>query len=49
MSVHVIPVPRGMSPDDAWAEIQVFGRIVEHRWWHRFTRRCRWAVVEVSA
>lgn len=45
--VHVIPVRAGMSTDDAFEEIQTFGRLVEYRWWRlrfRWPRR-KWAVV----
>lgn len=41
---HVIPVPEGMTPEDAWQEIQTMGELVGFRWWHRFTRRRSWAV-----
>lgn len=27
MSVHVFPVPDGMTPEEAWAEISVFGHL----------------------
>lgn len=48
--VHVIPVPGGMEADEAWAEIETFGHLVEYRWWKprfRWPWR-RWAVVEVD-
>jgi hypothetical protein len=48
--VHVIPVPRGMTPEEAFAEIETFGELVEYRWWRlrfRWPWR-RWAVVEVD-
>lgn len=47
MALHVIPVPKGMTAEEAWAEIVTMGRLVECRWWHRFTRRS-WAVIEVD-
>jgi hypothetical protein len=31
--VHVFPIPRGMTADEAWAEIAVFGYFPEYRWW----------------
>lgn len=48
--VHVIPVPGGMTADEAWAEIATLGRLVEYRWWKpRFRWPWRkWAVVEVD-
>lgn len=29
--VHVFPVPDGMTPEQAWAEIEVFGKLAEGR------------------
>ena len=37
---HVIPVPRGMTPEDAWAEITTMGRLVEP------DEFCSWATIE---
>lgn len=31
MSVHVIPVPYGMTPDEAFEEIRIFGHLMEGR------------------
>jgi len=31
--VHVWPVPRHMTPQDALEELMTFGRFVEYRWW----------------
>jgi len=31
--VTVFPVPRGMTVDEAWAEQEVMGKLVEYRWW----------------
>lgn len=48
MELHVIPVPHGMTPEEAFAEIETMGQLVEHRWWnwrYRWPFR-RWAVVE---
>lgn len=47
MKVHVFPVPRGMRPEEAWAEIATMGRYVEYRWWRpRFWPGLRtWATV----
>lgn len=45
-TLHVIPVPEGMTPLEAFAEIQTMGELVEfdpHD--PRFTS-CTWAVVE---
>lgn len=51
MTIHVIPVPRGMSVDEAFDEIQTMGRFVEYRWWRfRFHWPFRqWAAVQESA
>lgn len=43
MSVHVIPVPEGMTPDDAWAEIAIMGALVEP-----VIAPVCWAVIEVD-
>lgn len=50
MALHVIPVPGGMTPEDAHEEIMTMGRLVEYRWWRprfRWPFR-RWAVMEVD-
>lgn len=47
--VHVIPVWPGMTPEQSFDEIETFGRIVEYRWWWRFTRRVQWATIHVDA
>lgn len=44
MAVHVIPVPAGMTPEEAWAEIQVMDRLVEPVPEAGLT----WAVIEVD-
>jgi hypothetical protein len=31
--VVVFPVPRGYTPEQAWAEISVYGQLVDYRWW----------------
>jgi hypothetical protein len=45
--LHVIPVPRGYEPLDAWWEIQTFGRL-KLPWWRRFWTRRSWAIIEVE-
>lgn len=35
----VIPVPHGMTPEQAFEEIQLMGGLVEYRWWRL---RFRW-------
>jgi hypothetical protein len=40
--VHVFPIPRGMTADEAFAEIDVMGGLVEYRWWRL---RFRWPFV----
>jgi hypothetical protein len=47
-TLHVIPVPRGMTPEEAHAEIRAFGELVEYRWWRLRFRwpLVKWAVVE---
>lgn len=46
----MIPVPRGMTPEDAFAEIVTLGELVEYRWWRPRFRwpLLRWAVIEVD-
>lgn len=46
--IHVIPVWDGMTVEQSFDEIEVFGRVVEYRWWWRFTRRVRWANIRVD-
>lgn len=50
MAVHVIPVPHGYTPEDAFDEIETFGQLAEYRWWRwRFWPGFRsWAVIEVD-
>lgn len=38
--LHVIPVPEGMTPEEAWAEIVTMGRLVEP------DGGCSWAQIE---
>lgn len=47
---HVFPVPKGMDVEEAFAEIEVFGELVEYRWWRlRFHWPfVRWAYREVE-
>lgn len=42
-TVHVIPVPRGMEPEDSWNEIQTTGQLVEYAWWKP---RFHWPLVK---
>jgi hypothetical protein len=37
-----------MTVEESWFEITTMGRLAGWRWWHRFTRRRQWAVVEVE-
>ena len=46
--VHVIPVPHGYTPEDAWAEISVMGHLVGYRWWKPRFWRMRWATIVVD-
>lgn len=50
MIVHTFPVPAGMTPEEAFAEIEHMGRLVEYRWWKpRFHWPfVKWAVIEVD-
>jgi hypothetical protein len=48
VSVHVIPVPRGYTPEQAWDEIDTLGALVEARWWKPRFWFPRWAVVVVD-
>jgi hypothetical protein len=48
VTVHVFPVPRGMDAEDAWAELETFGRFPEYRWWKLRYAFPRWAVIEVD-
>ena len=43
--VHVIPVPRDMSAEDAWAEIKVMGHLVGYRKWKPRFWFMKWAVI----
>lgn len=46
----VFPVPRGMTAEEAFAEMETMGRLVEYRWWRpRFHWPfVRWASVETQ-
>lgn len=44
VTIHVIPVPRGYTAEDAWWEIQTFGKL-RRRWWQVFLRPT-WVVIE---
>ena len=46
--IHVMPVPKGMTTEQAFEEIRVFGRFVDYRWWRLRFRWpfVTWAVVE---
>jgi hypothetical protein len=48
--VHVVPVPRGYTADQAYDEIEAMGCLVEYRWWRLRFRWpfVRWAVVEIE-
>ena len=48
--IHVYPVPGGMTAEDAFDELEIYGEFVEYRWWRprfRWPWR-RWAVMEVE-
>lgn len=50
MTVHVFPVPGGMTPEQAFDEIETLGELIEYRWWKprfHWPFRC-WAVMEVE-
>lgn len=40
--MHVIPVPRHMSVDEAWEEIRLMGCLLTEN----VDPQCRWAVIE---
>lgn len=40
---HVFPVPKGMTDEQAFAELDVFGYFPEYRWWRL---RFRWPFVK---
>ena len=41
--IHVFPVPRGMTADEAFAEMDLMGELVEYRWWRP---RFHWPLVK---
>jgi len=49
-AIHVFPVPRGMTPEEAWAELSVFQSFPEYRWWRLRFRWpfLRWAWLRVD-
>jgi hypothetical protein len=48
-TIHVFPVWAGMTVEEAFDEQETMGRVVEYRWWWRFTRpRPEWAIVKVD-
>ena len=40
---EVFPVPRGMTDDEAFAELSIMGEFREYRWWRL---RFRWPLVK---
>ena len=48
MILSVYPVPRGMTDEQAWEELEAVGEFVEYRWWRLRFRWpfVRWAVRE---
>lgn len=46
--VHIIPVPDGMTPEQAFAEIRVFGNLAEGRTVTEDGQGGYWAVVEAD-
>lgn len=46
MSVHVIPVPDGMTVDEAWQQIRLFGKLLEGRGVGPNGEGGQWAVVD---
>lgn len=48
MSVHVIPVPTGMTVDEAWHEIRLFGMLLDGKRVEEDGTGGRWAVVSID-
>jgi hypothetical protein len=46
--VHVIPVPQGMTPEEAWAEIDLMGGLVEYAPMDPRFVNCTWATIEAD-
>ena len=46
--VVVFPVPRHMTPDEAFAELEALGHFHGYRWWKPRFWRPRWAVRHVE-
>ena len=49
--LHVFPVPRGITDEEAFAECELMGGFVEYRWWRLrfrwpFVKWCVWEVEE---
>lgn len=43
--IHVIPVPRGYTVEQAWEEIVAMDSLHEYRWWKPKFWFCSWAAV----
>lgn len=43
MHVHTIPVPLGMTPEEAWAEITTLGKLVNPP---QAEDECGWSVID---
>lgn len=48
MAIYVIPVPDGMTPDEALAEIRLFGRLQEGRTVDEGGTGGHWVVIEAD-
>lgn len=46
--LHVIPVPQGMTPEEAWAEIDTFGQLIEYDPSDQRFTNCQWAAIEAD-
>lgn len=49
MHVHTIPVPDGMTPEEAFAEIRIFGELAEGRVVKEDGTGGCWAVIQCEA
>lgn len=45
--IVVYPVPRGYTPEQAWAELGIFGKFCGYRFWKPRFWRPHWAIMEV--
>lgn len=47
IQIHTIPVPPKMTPEDAWMEIVVYGRL-KLPWWRRWFMQMGWVNIRVD-